>query len=367
MLHEKQLKTPNALDGKAGMSLITNKLESSLDLHHLEQFIDKNYCETRQRDRINYYNSNNLGASEEIQSSLNRSTKYGTFEHSPSNMDIDTQFDKNLCCGNGRKKSNREKRNEFLEHGLAKYLTDQIEFLREEIKAKNKIIDHLFTLRLSLRDEQKFFYKNIQINKSSNKVDNESVLHNCSPQGTCFKENSNDLNENIINIFDELNNASTLKDDFMQPCNKTFTDNNSESIIDFNVDPQFNRLTCEINDSNNFDSVKQIDGENNKVILDSNKRNDNNDNNNSIEQNNDADIPLGNSGVKRINHCNNNLIDEPIENFICSDLDVIEKPKGSLSDNIIVNNEFNCDAHIVENTDDSNGNRNDDSNENITL
>ena len=34
-----------------------------------------------------------------------------------------------------------------------------------------------------------------------------------------------------------------------------------------NVDPQFNRLTWEINDINNFDSVKQIDGENNKVIL----------------------------------------------------------------------------------------------------
>ena len=38
-----------------------------------------------------------------------------------------------------------------------------------------------------------------------------------------------------------------------------------------------------------------------------------------------------------------------------------------MSDNIIVNNEFNCDAHIVENTDDSSENRNDDSNENITL
>ena len=37
-----------------------------------------------------------------------------------------------------------------------------------------------------------------------------------------------------------------------------------------------------------------------------------------------------------------------------------------MSDNIIVNNEFNCDAHIVENTD-SNGNRNNDSNANITL
>ena len=39
-----------------------------------------------------------------------------------------------------------------------------------------------------------------------------------------------------------------------------------------NVDPQFNRLTCEINDINNFDSVKQIDGENNKVILIATKR-----------------------------------------------------------------------------------------------
>ena len=97
----------------------------------------------------------------------------------------------------------------------------------------------------------------------------------------------------------------------------------------------------------------------------------------------------------QINHCNNNLIDEPIENFVCSDLDVIDKPKESLSDNIIVNNEFNpsshicrsykgktgkgglfgplilnrvnCDAHIIENTDDSNGNRNEDSHKYITL
>ena len=38
-----------------------------------------------------------------------------------------------------------------------------------------------------------------------------------------------------------------------------------------------------------------------------------------------------------------------------------------MSDNIIVNNEFNCDAHIIENTDDSNGNSNDDSHGNITL
>ena len=70
MLHEEQLKTPNILDGKANMSLITNKLEFSLDLHDLEQFIDKKYCETRQRDRINCYNSNNLGASVEKYSHL---------------------------------------------------------------------------------------------------------------------------------------------------------------------------------------------------------------------------------------------------------------------------------------------------------
>ena len=80
-------------------------------------------------------------------------------------------------------KSNKRKSIEFLEHGLIKYLIDLIEFLREEIQAKNKIIDHLFTLKLSLRDEQNFSYKNVQINKSSNKVDNESVFHNCSPQG----------------------------------------------------------------------------------------------------------------------------------------------------------------------------------------
>ena len=74
-------------------------------------------------------------------------------------MDIDTQFDKDLCCGNCREKSN-----EFLEHGLVKYLIDQVEFLREEINAKNKIIDNLFTLKLLLRDEQIFFIKIVQIN-----------------------------------------------------------------------------------------------------------------------------------------------------------------------------------------------------------
>ena len=35
MLHEEQLKTPNALEGNAGMSLISNNFESSTDLHDL--------------------------------------------------------------------------------------------------------------------------------------------------------------------------------------------------------------------------------------------------------------------------------------------------------------------------------------------
>ena len=43
---------------------------------------------------------------------------------------------------------------------------------------------------------------------------------------------------------------------------------------------------------------------------------------------------------KRINHCSNNLTDEPHENIICSDLRIIEEPRESLSDNIIVNSEF---------------------------
>ena len=87
----------------------------------------------------------------------------------------------------------------------------------------------------------------------------------------------------------------------------------------------------------------------------------------SDKSNDTSDIPLGNSGLNRINHSNNNLTDEPIEKFFYSDLDIIDEPKVSLSDNIIVNNEFNYDAHIVENTDDSNRNRNGDGNGNITL
>ena len=114
-LHDEQLKTPNASDGNAVMSLITNKLESSLDLHDLERFIGKKYCETRQRDEINCCDSNKLSASEEVQSSLNRSTKCGTFENSPYSavyMVIYTQFDKDICCGNCRE-SRRGKSNGF--------------------------------------------------------------------------------------------------------------------------------------------------------------------------------------------------------------------------------------------------------------
>ena len=154
ILHEEQLKTPNALDGNAGMSLISNKLESSLDLYDIEH---EKYSETRQWDGINCYDSNNLSASEEVKSSLNHSTKYGTFENSPYSafyMDIDTQFGKYICCGNCREDL-RRKSNKMLEHGFTKYLINQIQFLREEIKAKNKIIDHLLTLKLSLR--AKFF------------------------------------------------------------------------------------------------------------------------------------------------------------------------------------------------------------------
>ena len=82
---------------------------------------------------------------------------------------------------------------------------------------------------------------------------------------------------------------------------------------------------------------------------------------------NTSDLPLGNSGLNRISHWNNNLIDESSGNIFCSHLDITDELKESLSDNIIVNSEFNCNAHIFEYTDDSNGNRNDNSNENMTL
>ena len=110
------------------MSLVTNKLESSLDLHDLEQFIDKKYSESRQRDGINRDDSNNLSVSEKVQPSLNRSTKYGTFENLPFSafyVDYDTQFAKDICSRNCKKVVG--KRAMALEHGLIKYLVDQIE------------------------------------------------------------------------------------------------------------------------------------------------------------------------------------------------------------------------------------------------
>ena len=115
-------------------------MESSLDLRDLEQFTDKKRWKTRQRDGINRYDSNNLSASEEVQSSLGRSMKYGTFGNSSFSVfgiDIDIQFDKDICCGNCRE-GRREKKNGVLERDYRKYLIDQIEILRKDIKAKKK-------------------------------------------------------------------------------------------------------------------------------------------------------------------------------------------------------------------------------------
>ena len=65
-------------------------------------------------------------------------------------------------------------------------------------------------------DEKNGSYKNVQVNKNSNKDDSKTFFRNYSPQGPCFTEHSNDLNENFVNILDELYNSSTLKDDFKQ-------------------------------------------------------------------------------------------------------------------------------------------------------
>ena len=88
-----------------------------------------------------------------------------------------------------------------------------------------------------MRGEQNVSYKNVEINESSNKVDNETVFHSCSPRGPCFKENSNDLKDNIINISDELNNASTFKDDFKEPCNEAFIDNTVNQLLTLTLIP----------------------------------------------------------------------------------------------------------------------------------
>ena len=108
-------------------------------------------------------------------------------------MNIDTQVDKYICCGNCREDL-REKTNEFLEHGFIKYLIDQIEFLREEIKEKKNHWTFVY-VKVIVAWQAKFSYNNVQINKSSNKVDNETIFHNRRPKGPCFKENSNDLKD----------------------------------------------------------------------------------------------------------------------------------------------------------------------------
>ena len=64
--------------------------------------------------------------------------KYGTFGKSSFSVfgiDIDTQFDKDICCGNCRE-GLKEERNGVLERDYRKYLIDQIEILRKDIKAK---------------------------------------------------------------------------------------------------------------------------------------------------------------------------------------------------------------------------------------
>ena len=92
-------------------------------------------------------------------------------------MTINKEIYYGNCRGGGREKSNG-----VLNHVFIKYVIDQRKFLREGIEVKNKIIDHLFTLKSSLRDEQYFSYKNVQIKSSSNQVDNETVFHNYSRQ-----------------------------------------------------------------------------------------------------------------------------------------------------------------------------------------
>ena len=90
-------------------------------------------------------------------------------------------INKDIYYGNWRG-GGREKSNGVLNHVFIKYVIDQTKFLREGIEVKNKIIDHLFTLKSSLRDEQNFSNKNVQIKSSSNQVDSETVFHNYSPQ-----------------------------------------------------------------------------------------------------------------------------------------------------------------------------------------
>ena len=110
-------------------------------MHVLEK-----YCQTRLRDEINRYGSRNLSASDEVKSFLDRSTNYVTLvKNSPSAIGVDIPCDTDRYCGICR--VGRRRKNEgVLEHCFMKYLIDQTEFLREEIKVKNKIIYPLLKL-----------------------------------------------------------------------------------------------------------------------------------------------------------------------------------------------------------------------------
>ena len=116
----------------------------------LEQFLDKKWCATRQQDETNYYESKNLSASDEVQSSLDCRTKYGTLE--------------------------------------------SLSLLMKEIKVNNKITDHLFTLKLSLRSKI-FLIKVVKLIKVTVRLIKKTVFNNYIQQGPCFIENSSDLNE----------------------------------------------------------------------------------------------------------------------------------------------------------------------------
>ena len=78
-------------------------------------------------------------------------------------------INKDIYCGNCRG-SGREKSNGVLNHVFIKYVIDQTKFLREGIEVKNKIIDHLFTLKSSLRDEQNFSCKMFKLKAALTKL-----------------------------------------------------------------------------------------------------------------------------------------------------------------------------------------------------
>lgn len=64
----------------------------------------------------------------------------------------------------------------------------------KEIKVNNKITDHLFTLKLSLRSKI-FLIKVVKLIKVTVRLIKKTVFNNYIQQGPCFIENSSDLNE----------------------------------------------------------------------------------------------------------------------------------------------------------------------------